>query len=135
MLQITCCQEITKIYNFLLYFCKILNLWLQNRVAASLSSRKKHKSDIAKKANLASLKSVVDKLDIDKLEKVPNDLSSLKSKVDELDVDTLTPVSVDLGKLCDVVRINVMKKVKYGELVKKINSIKITDTDDLVQKS
>ena len=59
----------------------------------------------------------------------------MKSKVGELDVGTLTPVSVDLGKLCDVVRINVVKKTKYDELVEKINSIKITDTDDLVKKS
>ena len=59
----------------------------------------------------------------------------MKSKVGELDVGMLTLVSVDLGKLCDVVRINEVKKTKYDELVKKINSIKITDTDDLVQKS
>ena len=40
-------------------------------------------SDFAKKVDLASLKSEVDKLDIDKLEKVPTGLNSLKSKVDK----------------------------------------------------
>ena len=37
--------------------------------------------------NLASLKSNVDKLDIDKLKNVPTNLSSLKIKVEQLDVD------------------------------------------------
>ena len=36
-------------------------------------------SKLAKKVDLASLKSEVDKLDIDKLEKVPTDLSSFNS--------------------------------------------------------
>ena len=48
----------------------------------------------AKKTDLASLKSQVDKLDIDKLEKVPNDSNNLKSKVDKLDVHK-KPVPVD----------------------------------------
>ena len=37
--------------------------------------------------NLASLKSNIDKLDIDKLKNVPTNLSSLKIKVEQLDVD------------------------------------------------
>ena len=37
--------------------------------------------------NLASLKSNIDKLDIDKLKTVPTNLSSLKIKVEQLDVD------------------------------------------------
>ena len=37
--------------------------------------------------NLASLKSNIDKLDIDKLKNVPINLSSLKIKVEQLDVD------------------------------------------------
>ena len=39
-------------------------------------------SSFALKSNLASLKTEVDKLDIDKLKNVPNNLSNLKSKVD-----------------------------------------------------
>ena len=53
-------------------------------------------SKCAKKIDLASLESEVDKLDIGKLEKVPTCLKSLKGKVDKLDVDKLTPVSFDL---------------------------------------
>ena len=61
-------------------------------------------SKFAKKIDLASLKSEVDKLDIDKLEKVPTHLSSLKNIVVKLDVDKLVPVIVDLRKLSDVVK-------------------------------
>ena len=56
-------------------------------------------SSFALKSNLASLKTEVDKLDIDKLKILPNNLSSLKNKVDKLDFDKLVPVSVDLSKL------------------------------------
>ena len=41
----------------------------------------------AKKVYLASLKSGVNKLDIDKLKNVPTNLKNLKSKIDKLDVD------------------------------------------------
>ena len=60
--------------------------------------------------DLASLKSNVDKLDIDKLKKVPTNLSNLKSKVDKLDIDKFVPASVDLSKLSDVVKNDVVKK-------------------------
>ena len=39
-----------------------------------------------KKDDLVSIKSDIDKLDVDKLERVSSDLSSLKSEVDNLDV-------------------------------------------------
>ena len=60
--------------------------------------------------DLASLKSNVDKLDTDKLKKVPTNLSNLKSKVDKLDIDKFVPASVDLSKLSDVVKNDVVKK-------------------------
>ena len=40
----------------------------------------------AKKTDLVNLKSDVDKLDIDNLKNVPNNLTTLKSKVDNLDI-------------------------------------------------
>ena len=70
-------------------------------------------SKITKKVHLASLKSEVDKLDIDKLEKVPTVLNSLKRTVDKLDVDKLVPVHVDLSKLSNVVKNDVVKKDVY----------------------
>ena len=44
-------------------------------------------SSFVLKPNLASLKSEVDKLDIDKLKSLPNSLINLKNKVDKLDID------------------------------------------------
>ena len=50
-------------------------------------------SQFAKKVDLASLKCEVDKLGIDKLEKVPTGLKNLQSKVDKLDVDKMSTCS------------------------------------------
>ena len=65
-------------------------------------------SDLAKKTELAHLKPDVDKLNIDKLRKVANNLSSLKDKlsslVNKLGVDKLVPVPLDLIELSDVVK-------------------------------
>ena len=54
-----------------------------------------HQVKQAKKIDLASLKSNVNKLDIDKLKNVPTNLDNLKSKVDKLDFDKLVPVPGD----------------------------------------
>ena len=62
------------------------------------------------KFNLASLKSNVDKLDIEKLKNVPINLNNLWSNLDNLDVDKLVPISVDLNKLSDVIKNDVVKK-------------------------
>ena len=61
-------------------------------------------SKFAKKVDLASLKSNVDKLDIDQFKNVPNNLNNWKKKVDKLDVDKLVPVPADSNKLSDVVK-------------------------------
>ena len=68
---------------------------------------------------MASLKSNVDKLDIDKLKNFPTNLSSLKSKVAKLDVDKLLPVPVNLSKLSDVLKNDVFKKDIYNAKTKK----------------
>ena len=76
-------------------------------------------SKFAKKGDLRNLKSSADKLDIDKLKNVSNNLSNLKCKVDKLDSDKWVPVSFDFSKLRnvknDVVKKDVYKllKVKY----------------------
>ena len=82
-------------------------------------------------------------------------LASLKTEVDKLDIDKLAPVPVDLSKLSDVVKNNVVKKTVYDKLVAKVNSIdtsvfvlktkydtdklkienKISDTSGLVKKT
>ena len=49
--------------------------------------------------------------------------SSLKTEVDKLDIDKLVPVPVDLSKLSVVVRNDVVKNDAYDKLVTKVNSI------------
>ena len=49
-------------------------------------------------------------------------LVTLKTKVDKLDIDKLVPVLVGLSKLSDAVK-NVVKKDVYDKLVTKVNSI------------
>ena len=75
-------------------------------------------SKFAKKVYLASLKAEADKLDIDKLKKVPTALNNLKGKVDKLDVDKLAPVPVDLSKISHVVKDDVVKKDVYIATIK-----------------
>ena len=57
-------------------------------------------SKLAKKVDLANLKSNVDKSDIDK-----------SIKVDKLDVDKSVSVPIDLNKLSDVVKNDVVKNI------------------------
>ena len=42
-----------------------------------------------------------------------SNLTSLKTDVDKLDIDKLVPVAVDLSKLSDVVKNDVVKKKLY----------------------
>ena len=60
-----------------------------------------------------------------------NNLSSLKSEVDKLDIDKLVPVPTDLSKLSNVVK-NDVKKAVYNKLVAKVDNI---DTSDIVLKT
>ena len=69
-----------------------------------------------KKTDLANLKSDVDKLDTDKLKKVPSNLSNLKSK---FDIEKLETTPVDLGEVSDEVK-NDVKKTEYDELIKRL---------------
>ena len=52
----------------------------------------------------------------------PN-LASLKTKVEKLDINKLVPVPVDLNKLSDVVKNDVVRKPAYNKVVAKVNSI------------
>ena len=53
------------------------------------------------------------------------DLASLKAEVDKLDIDKLVPVPVDLSKLSGVAKNDVVKTV-YDKLVAKVNNISIS---------
>ena len=87
-------------------------------------------SKFAKTVDLTSLKSNVNKLDIDNFKNVPTDLNNLKSKVDKLDADRLVPVPVDLIKLSDVVKNDVVKKDVYNAKIKNIED-KMPDITNL----
>ena len=83
-----------------------------------------------------------------------SNLASLKTDVDQLNINKFVPVSIDLSKLSDVI-INVVKKTVFDKLVAKVSSIgisrfllktkyntdklvienKITDTSGLVKKA
>ena len=53
------------------------------------------------------------------------DTSSLKTEVDKLDIDKLVHVPVDLTKLSDVVKNDVVKKTVYDKFVTRVNNIDI----------
>ena len=59
-------------------------------------------------------------------------LSSLKTEVDKLDIDKLVPVPTDLSKLSHVVKNHVFKKAVYNKLVVKVDNI---DTNAFVSKT
>ena len=50
-------------------------------------------------------------------------LASPKTEVDKLGLDKLAPVPVDLSKHSDVVKNDVVKKTVYDKLVAKVNNI------------
>ena len=82
-------------------------------------------------------------------------LASLKTEIDKLDIDKLVPVPADLTKLSDVAKDDVVKKTEYDKLDGKVNNInnsgfvvktrydtdkselenKIPDTSGLVKKA
>ena len=84
-----------------------------------------------------------------------SNLASLKTEVGKLDIDKLVPAPVDLSKLTDVAKNDVVKKDVYDKLVAKIDNIdtsgfalktkydtdkselenKIADTSSLVKKT
>ena len=59
----------------------------------------------------------------------------MKSEVDQLDIGKLETTPVGLCKLGNVVKNDVVKKVEYNELVKRVNNISTTNTSDLVKKN
>ena len=59
-------------------------------------------------------------------------LASLKTEVDKLDIDRLAPVPFDLSKLGDVVKKDVAKKAVYDKLAAKVNNI---DTSNFVLRT
>ena len=88
------------------------------------------KVDLSNYATKTDLKNV-SHVDVGSLALKSNS-ASLKTEVDRLDIDKLVPVSVDLNKLSDVLKSDVVKKTVYNELVTKVDNI---DTTNLVKKN
>ena len=61
-----------------------------------------------------------------------SNLASLKTEVDKLDIDKLTSVPIDLAKLSNVVKNDVVKKTEYDRLVNKVSDI---DTTNFVSRT
>ena len=68
------------------------------------------------------------------MENIPSDLISLRSKVDKLDVDKLVLVAVYLSKLSNLVENEVVKKDAYNAKIKNVED-KIPDITNLATKS
>ena len=59
-------------------------------------------------------------------------LASLKTEVDQLDIDKLRPAPNDLAKVGNVVKNDVVKKTEYNKFVTKVHNI---DTTGFVKKN
>ena len=59
--------------------------------------------------------------------KLKSNLGSLKTEVDKLDINKLTLVPNDLAKLSNVVKNDVVKKTEYNKLVTKVDNIDTTN--------
>ena len=81
-------------------------------------------SNYARKGNLKSAAGV----DISKFAK-KIDLASLKSEIDKLNIDKLETTPVDLSEASDLVKNEGVKKTVYDELVEKVNAIQVLEAD------
>ena len=79
------------------------------------------KVDLSNYATKADLKNVT-QVDTSRFALKTN-LASLKTEVDKLDIDKLVPVPADLSKLSDVVKIDIVKKADFNKLAAKVNNI------------
>ena len=56
-----------------------------------------------------------------------SNLVCLKTEVDKLDIDKLTAVSNDLAKLSNVIKKDVVEKTEYNKLITKVDNIDSLD--------
>ena len=61
-----------------------------------------------------------------------SNLAGLTTEVDKLDIDKVLPLPVDLSKLRDLVKIDVVKKTVYDNLIVEVNN---TDISGFVLKT
>ena len=75
------------------------------------------KVDLSNYATKSDLKNVTH-VDVSSFA-LKSSLASLKTEVDKLDIDKLAPSPVDLSKLSNVVKADALKKTVYDNLVRK----------------
>ena len=88
------------------------------------------KVDLSNYATKTDLKNI-SHIDVSSYELKTN-LASLKTDVDKLDIDKLTFVPNDLAKLSNLVKNDVVKKIEYDKLIDKVNG---TDTINFISKT
>ena len=86
-----------------------------------------HKENIKVEIDLSNYSTKKDITDVTHVDTskfaLKTNLSSLKTEVDKLDIDKLITVPADLSKLSNVVKNDVVKKTVYDKLVAKVNNI------------
>ena len=85
-------------------------------------------SNYATKSDLKNIAHVVDTSNF----VLKANLASLKTEVNKLDIDKLLPVPVDLSKFSNVVKNEVVEKTVYDKLAAKVNNI---DTSGFILKT
>ena len=87
--------------------------------------------DINAKVDLANYATKTDLKNISHIDAssvlLKSNLANLKTEVEKIDIDKLTPVPNDLAELSNVVKNDVVKKTEYDKLVAKVNNIDTTD--------
>ena len=83
--------------------------WLQDNDTAMYSTHNEGKSVVSNYATKTDLKNI-SHIDASSLA-LKSNLSSLKTEVDKLDIDKLTPVPKDLAKLSNVVKMMLLKRL------------------------
>ena len=96
----------------------------------SSGSNIKVELDLSNYATKTGLKNVTH-VDVSSFASKTN-LASLKTEVDKIDVDKSKTVPVHLAKLSNVVKNDVVKKIEYNKLVGKVDNI---DTTNFVSKT
>ena len=104
------------------YFPKPFNSYFDDSIKAEIDL-----SNYATKVDIKNLSQV----DTSSLALKAN-LASLKTEVDKLAIDELVHIPVDLSKLSTAVKNDVVKKTLYNKLVAKVDNI---DTSDFLLKT
>ena len=79
------------------------------------------KFDLSNYATKTDLK-IISHVDVSSFTLKPN-LASLKTEVDKLDIDKLAPVPNDLAMLSNILKNDIVQKTEYDKLVTKADSI------------